>query len=90
MRPRSAIGIDPDAKGIRCSLVGIGEDKPRMKGFLVTQEGMEGFIRWAKKAGDVIIAVEGSNGQSKPIRRCAHTELLLTLTPFMPTKISLM
>ena len=69
MRLRSAIGIDPEAKGIQCCLVGTGEERPRMKGFLVTQEGMKAFIRWVKKEGDVIIAVEGSNGQSRPIEQ---------------------
>ena len=87
LRPRSAIGVDPEAKGIRCSLVGIGEDKPRMKGFLVTQEGMEGFIRWVKKAGDVIIAIEGSNGQSKPIEQALRAEGLVFYS-FKPSDVA--
>jgi len=87
LRPRSAIGIDPDAKGIRCSLVGIGEDKPRMKGFLVNQEGMEGFIRWVKRAGDVIIAIEGSNGQSKPIEQALRAQGLIFYS-FKPSDVA--
>ncbi len=87
LRPRSAIGIDPEAKGIRCSLVGIGEDKPRMKGFLVTQEGMEGFILWVKRAGDVIIAIEGSNGQSKPIEQALRAEGLVFYS-FKPSDVA--
>jgi len=87
LRPRSAIGIDPDAKGIRCALVRIGEDKPRMKGFLVTQEGMEGFIRWVKRAGDVIIAIEGSNGQSKPIEQALRSEGIVFYS-FKPSDVA--
>ena len=87
MRPRSAIGIDPDVKGIRCSLVGIEGDKPKMKGFLVTQKGLEGFIRWVKQKGDIIIAIEGSNGQSKPIEQALRAEGLVFYS-FKPSDVA--
>jgi len=87
MRPRSAIGIDPDVKGIRCSFVGIEGDKPKMKGFLVTQKGLEGFIRWVKRAGDVIIAIEGSNGQSKPIEQALRSEGIVFYS-FKPSDVA--
>ncbi len=87
MRPRSAIGIDPDVKGIRCSLVGIEGDKPKMKGFLVTQKGLEGFIRWVKEKGDIIIAIEGSNGQSKPIEQALRSEGLVFYS-FKPSDVA--
>lgn len=87
MRPRSAIGIDPDVKGLRCSLVGIEGDKPKMKGFLVTQKGLEGFIRWVKEKGDIIIAIEGSNGQSKPIEQALRAEGLVFYS-FKPSDVA--
>jgi len=87
MRPRSAIGIDPDVKGIRCCLVGIEGDKPKMKGFLVTQKGLEGFIRWVKEKGDIIIAIEGSNGQSKPIEQALRAEGLVFYS-FKPSDVA--
>lgn len=87
MRPRSAIGIDPDVKGIRCSLVGIEGDKPKMKRFLVTQKGLEGFIRWVKEKGDIIIAIEGSNGQSKPIEQALRAEGLVFYS-FKPSDVA--
>ncbi|HEB31930.1 MAG TPA: IS110 family transposase, partial [Spirochaetes bacterium] len=37
------------------------------------EEGMTGFIRWVKKQGDVIVAIEGSNGQSKPIEKALRS-----------------
>ena len=87
MRQRSAIGIDPDVKGIRCSFVGIEGDKPKMKGFLVTQKGLEGCIRWVKEKGDVIIAIEGSNGQSKPIEQALRAEGLVFYS-FKPSDVA--
>jgi len=87
MRPRSEIGIDPDIKGIRCSLVGIEGDKPKMKGVLVTQKGLEGFIRWVKQKGDIIIAIEGSNGQSKPIEQALRAEGLVFYS-FKPSDVA--
>ena len=34
-----------------------------------TEEGMESFIRWVKEQGDVIAAIEGSNGLSALIEK---------------------
>ena len=58
-----------------------------MKGFLVTQEGMEGFIGWVKKAGEVIIAIEGSNGQSRPIEQALRAEGLVFYS-FKPSDVA--
>jgi transposase len=87
LRLRSAIGIDPEAKGIRCCLVGTGGEKPRTKAFLVTHQGVKGFIRWVKKAGKVIIAIEGSNGQSRPIERALRAEGLVFYS-FKPSDVA--
>lgn len=66
---RDAIGIDPDSKGCQCALVKLGECQTQQRGYLATKEGMEGFIRWVKKQGNVIVAIEGSNGMSKPMEK---------------------
>jgi transposase len=66
---RDAIGIDPDSKGCQCAFVKSGEDKSEQKRFMATFDGMVNFIRWVKRKGDIIVAIEGSNGQSKPIEK---------------------
>ena len=66
---RNAIGIDPDSKGLQCALVKPGETKLRHRNYLATEEGMESFIRWVKTQGDIIVAIEGSNGLSLPIEK---------------------
>ncbi|KKL49453.1 hypothetical protein LCGC14_2315370 [marine sediment metagenome] len=73
MMLRDAIGIDPDSKGCQCALVKLGECQTQQRGYLATEEGMTGFIRWVKKQGDVIVAIEGSNGQSKPIEKALRS-----------------
>ena len=73
MMLRDAIGIDPDSKGCQCALVKLGECQTQQRGYLATEEGMTRFIRWVKKQGDVIVAIEGSNGQSKPIEKALRS-----------------
>lgn len=73
MMLRDAIGIDPDSKGCQCALVKLGECQTQQRGYLATEEGMTGFIRWVKKQGDVIVAIEGSNGLSKPIEKALRS-----------------
>jgi transposase len=34
---------------------------------------MERFIRWVKNQGDVIVAIEGSNGLSKPMEKALRS-----------------
>ncbi len=70
---RDAIGIDPDSKGCQCALVKLGEWQTQQRGYLATEEGMTRFIRWVKKQGDVIVAIEGSNGLSKPIEKALRS-----------------
>ncbi|MBA7679919.1 hypothetical protein ES703_88225 [subsurface metagenome] len=48
--------------------------KIKIKTFLSAQENLAKFISWVKKQGDVIIAIEGSNGQSKPIEKALRAE----------------
>ncbi len=70
---RDAIGIDPDSKGCQSALVKLGECQTQQRGYLATEEGMERFIRWVKEKDDVIVAIEGSNGQSKPIEKALRS-----------------
>lgn len=66
---RNAIGLDPDARGFASAYVKTVAEKVKIKTFLSDQENLAKFITWVKKQGDVIIAIEGSNGQSKPIEK---------------------
>lgn len=70
---RDAIGIDPDSKGCQCALVKLGECQAHQRGYLATEGGMESYIRWVKKQGEVIVAIEGSNGQSKPMEKALRS-----------------
>lgn len=69
MQLRNAIGIDPDSKGIICSYVKSNIEKPEKKGFLATKNGLNEFVRWLGKHKNIIIAIEGQNGQSKPVEK---------------------
>ena len=64
----TAIGIDPDAKGFVCALVK-GEESKVIRRFGATDHEVQSFIRWVKTVGDVIVAIEGGNGQSRPIEK---------------------
>lgn len=69
MTVRSAIGIDPDSKNLVCSLVSPEDYSGSSKTFSLAKMGLDNFIKWIKKQGDIIIAIEGSNGQSRPIEK---------------------
>ena len=66
---RNVIGIDPDAKGFVCSLVKLEESNVTRRRFTATWKDVQSFIRWVKTVEDVIVAIEGSNGQSRPIEK---------------------
>jgi len=66
---RNAIGIDPDSKGFVCAYVKASETKVVTRGYLATEEDLGRFLKWVKEQGDVIVAIEGSNGLSKPIEK---------------------
>lgn len=74
MRCRNAIGLDPDSKGIVCCYVKDDIKKPERKSFLSTKDGLHTFIMWLREQKDVIIAIEGYNGQSKPIEKILRSE----------------
>jgi len=69
MKERSAIGIDPDSKGFVCALVRSSSAKVITKGYMATEADLESFLRWVKGEGEVIVAIEGSNGLSAPIEK---------------------
>ncbi len=62
-----AIGIDPDSTGVVCALV--KGDSVVNKSFLATEEGLKSLLRWIGQQGQVLLAIEGSHGQSQPIEK---------------------
>ena len=69
MQERKAIGIDPDARGFVCAYVKRSEVKVGTRGYMATDSDLKSFLKWAQGEGDVIIAIEGSNGWSRPIEK---------------------
>jgi transposase len=69
MQERNAIGIDPDAQGFVCAYVKRSETKVATPGYMATDSDLKSFLKWVQGEGDVIIAIEGSNGWSKPIEK---------------------
>jgi hypothetical protein len=64
-----AIGIDPDASGFVCALVGAQTERPIRRRFSVSAADLEKFLRWLKEEGPGIVAMEGIHGQSGPIEK---------------------
>jgi transposase len=72
-----AIGIDPDSKGYLCCLVDGKEARGRRVGYLTTVRDLESLIRWVKNEGEPIVAIEGSNGFSKPVEDALRKEQIV-------------
>jgi transposase len=68
-RVRNATGIDPDSKGFVCALVKAASTKLITKGYMATEADLGSFLKWVKGEDDVIVAIEGSNGLSRPIEK---------------------
>ncbi len=66
---RDAIGIDPDSKGFVCAHVRATSAPAKTRGYLTTEADLGKFVKWVKDEGDVIVAIEGSNGLSKPLEK---------------------
>ena len=64
-----AIGIDPDASGFVCALVGGQTERPIRRRFSVSAGDLEQFIRWNREESPSIVAIEGIHGQSGPIEK---------------------
>jgi hypothetical protein len=69
MERKGAIGIDPDTQGFVCVLVNGQEPKVVRRTFLVTDRDLGEFLQWIRGRPDVIVALEGSGGQSRPIEK---------------------
>jgi hypothetical protein len=69
MEQRKVIGIDPDSKGFQCIYIKEGTRKITDEYFYVDKNGLQKFINWILKIGNAIIAIEGSNGQNRPIEK---------------------
>ena len=65
---RDAIGIDPDSKGFICAHAKASAPI-KTRGYLARQADLERFVKWAKAEGEVIVAIEGSNGLSRPLEK---------------------
>jgi transposase len=66
---RDAIGIDPDSKGFVCATVKLSGAQVTTKGYLTTDCDLKAFVRWVKGQGETIVAIEGSNGLSRPLEK---------------------
>ncbi len=80
---RDAIGIDPDSTGFVCALVKAASAHAETKGFMATQTDIAKFVRWVRGQGDLIVAIEGSNGLSKPLEK-ALREVGMVFYSFKP------
>ena len=69
-----AIGIDPDSKGYVCCLVEGAEGRTVGKAYSTICRDLDGLIRWVKSKGEVIVAIEGTNGFSRPVEQALRTE----------------
>jgi hypothetical protein len=69
MTERNAIGIDPDARGFLCAYVKRSESKVATRGYMATDSDLKSFVKWVQGEGDVVIAIEGSNGLCKPLEK---------------------
>ncbi len=74
MELRNAIGIDPDSKGFVCAYVKLSQEKADTKGYMATDSDLKHFLHWVKAEKDPIVAIEGSNGLSKPIEKALREE----------------
>ena len=66
MKEYTAIGIDPDVRGFECYLVSLVGDNEQSY-FESTNKGIADFITWAGKTKNVVIAIEGSDGQCRQL-----------------------
>ena len=83
MQERNAIGIDPDSQGFVCAYVKRSDTKVVTRGYMATDSDLKSFVKWVMDEKDVVIAIEGSNGQSKPLEK-ALREAELVFYSFKP------
>ena len=88
MELKSTIGIDPDSKGFYCVFQQEGVEKRSKRYFFIDNSGLQEFMKWVLGLGDVIIAIEGSNGQSRPIENILRSNKIVfySIKPSSVTK----
>jgi transposase len=64
---QKVVGIDPDASGFVCVLIGGRPEQPIRKRFSVSKEDLERFVGWLREERTDLVALEGIHGQSTPI-----------------------
>lgn len=69
MKESNAIGIDPDSQGFVCAYVKRSDTKVATRGYMATDSDLKSFLKWVKGEKDFVVAIEGSNGLSKPIEK---------------------
>jgi transposase len=69
MEARDAIGIDPDSRGFVCAQVKVAQPAVVTKSYTTSDSDLKAFLRWVQGQGDVIVAIEGSNGLSRPLEK---------------------
>jgi transposase len=69
MEQRKVIGIDPDSNGFQCIFIKEGDSKVIKKYFYIGRMELQKFIKWVNETDADIIAIEGTNGQSRPIEK---------------------
>jgi transposase len=79
------VGVDPDASGFVCVLLGGEAERPARRRFSVSREDLERFIGWVKEERAEIVALEGIHGQSGPIEK-ALREAGLMFYSFKPSE----
>jgi transposase len=81
---QKAIGIDPDASGFLCVLVCEQTERRIARRFAVSTEGLNQFVSWLTEEHPTIVALEGIDGQSRPIEK-ALREAGLVFYSFRPS-----
>ncbi len=72
MNEYTAIGIDPDVRGFECNRVCSSTGKNERSYFESTNKGISNFIAWAATFKNVVIAIEGRNGQNRQLEGSLH------------------
>jgi transposase len=67
VRVQKVAGIDPDASGFVCVVIGGESERPIRKRFSVSREDLQRFIRWLREECADLVALEGIHGHSAPI-----------------------
>ena len=82
---QKVIGIDPDASGFVCVLIGGESERPIRKRYSVSREELEKFVCWVREEGPEVVALEGIHGQSGPIEQ-ALREAGVVFYSFKPSE----